>query len=66
MESYDAMETVRSSFTSIQDKCYPFMVKTLYSPVVLKMEVLVFAFSANNVSYFFLIFRLLDENSFLK
>ena len=53
MESYDAMETVRSSFTSIQDKCYPFMVKTLYSPVVLKMKVLVFAFSANNDRLFF-------------
>ena len=60
------METVRLSFISIQDKGYPFMVKTLYSQVVLKMKVLVFAFSANNDSYFFLIFRLLDENSFLK
>ena len=52
VESYDAMETVRSSFTSIQDKCYSFMVKTLYSPVVLKLKVLVFAFSANNDNFF--------------
>ena len=50
-----------SSFTSIQDKSYPFMVKILNSRVVLNMKALVVAFSSNNDGYFSLICRLLAE-----
>ena len=50
-----------SSFTSIQDKSYPLMLKILNSRVVLKMKALVLAFSSNNDSYFSLICRLLAE-----